>query len=162
MATKQELDELQAEVARLQAALLEEQSARSDAEEKARIASQAGFFVGGSEEQPTGNTIPVKVCINPTERNHDKLKYKEVELPTYFYTIDLPAGAGLSLSTNGVEYYHGQAYEVDQFTLADLKSRVARCWDHEKSIHGDNENAYRKPLNKALISQAAANRRGGM
>jgi hypothetical protein len=40
-------------------------------------------------------------------------------------------------------------------TLVDLKSRVARCWEHEKSIHGDNENAYRRPTQNALISAAA-------
>jgi hypothetical protein len=27
---------------------------------------------------------------------------------------------------------------------------VARCWDHEKSIHGNDENAYRKPTNRHL------------
>lgn len=161
MATKQELEELQSEVARLQAALLEEQGARSAAEEAARAVAAASPFVHASvEEQPTGKTIEVEVCLNPAARKESDHRYKKVEMPTYFYTVQLPAAAGLSLSTNGVEYYHGQTYEFDPIMLAEIKSRVARCWDHEKSIHGDNENAYRKPLNKSLISAAAAARRG--
>ena len=161
MATKQELEDLQAEVARLQAALLEEQGARSAAEEAARAVAAASPFVDHTvEEQPTGKTVPVEVCLNPGARKESEHRFHTVEMPTYFYTIQLPAAAGLSLSTNGVEYYHGQTYEFDPIMLAEMKSRVARCWDHEKSIHGDNENAYRKPMNKSLISAAAAARRG--
>jgi hypothetical protein len=63
------------------------------------------------------------------------------------YTINLPAGAGNCLYTNGIEYYHGETYEFDAEILSEMKSRVARCWDHEKSIHGENENAYRRPTN---------------
>jgi len=161
MATQKEIQELQDEVARLQAALLEEQGARSAAEEAARATAAASPYIHATaEEEPTGRTIKMEVCLNPAVRDASKLKYHEVEVPTYFYTIQLPAAAGLSLSTNGVEYYHGQTYEFDPLMLAEMKSRVARCWDHEKSIHGDNENAYRKPMNKSLISAAAAARRG--
>jgi hypothetical protein len=60
--------------------------------------------------------------------------------------------------TNGIAYYHGQTYEVDPMTLQDLKSRVARTWDHERAIHSENANAYRKPTNTHLMSQAAAAR----
>lgn len=161
MATKQEIEDLQAEVARLQAALLEEKGARSAAEEAAKAAAVASPFVHDNvEEQATGRTVPVEVCLNPGARKESEHKYKTVDMPTYFYTVQLPPAAGMSLSTNGIEYYHGETYEFDPVMLAEIKSRVARCWDHEKSIHGDNENAYRKPLNKSLMSAAAAARRG--
>jgi hypothetical protein len=88
--------------------------------------------------------------LNPGEKDVKKYKYKKVKVPTYYYNIQLPAGAGICLWTNGVEYYHGETYEFDPNTLAEMKSRVARCWEHEKSIHGDNENAYRKPTNHTL------------
>ena len=152
---------LQEQIATLQSQLATERTLRTEAEENALAVAQAGqFFTGNTEEQPTGNTIVVKKCTNPHERDEKKQKWIEVDVPTFFYTIDLPAGAGLSLSTNGVEYYHGQAYEFDFYTLGDIKSRVARCWDHEKSIHGDNENAYRKPANNTSLISAAARQRG--
>jgi hypothetical protein len=81
-------------------------------------------------------------------------------MPTWFYTINLPVGAGPKLTTNGVDYFHGQTVEVTPDVLSDLKSRVARCWDHEKSIGGGNENAYRQHTNTSLISAQAAARRG--
>lgn len=143
-------EEMQAELEELRRQLNLERKARNDAEEMAAASAAASMFIGGSEEQPTGRSIKVEKCVNPWERDERKVKYAEVDIPTYYYAIDLPAGAGISLSTNGVEYYHGQTYEVDYYTLQDLKSRVARCWDHEKSIHGDNENAYRRQSNRHL------------
>jgi hypothetical protein len=141
--------ELQAEIARLQEALAGETVKRTEAEEMAAAMSQAGQFIAGAvEEQPTGKTVTVNICLNPTERNEKKQKFKDIELPTFYYTIQLPTGAGLALSTNGIEFYHGETYEFDSITLAEMKSRVARCWEHEKSIHGDNENAYRRPTNQ--------------
>ena len=150
--TEEELKFMRDEITRLQSALGESEAARGEAQ--AHALSMVGPY-NGTEEQPTGKTVTVSVCLNPTEKDEKKLKYKNVEYPTYFYRIDLPAGAGLDLTTNGVAYYHGQTYEFDPMTLSDMKSRVARCWEHEKSIHGDQENAYRKPLNKHLVSAAA-------
>ena len=151
-------DELRAEVERLQAALATSETARTSAEEMALAVAQASPFGGSAEEEATGKTVQITVCLNPAERDVKKLKWKEVKVPTYFYNIQLPAGAGLCLSTNGVEYYHGQTYELDPNTLAELKSRVALCWAHEKSIHGENENAYHKPTHKHLMTSAAARR----
>lgn len=154
MATKSEIEELQAQVARLQEALGAETQKRTQAEEMAFAMSQAGQFFGSTaEEQATGRTITVRTCLNPTERTEKKQRWHDLEVPTYFYTIQLPTAAGLCLTTNGVEYYHGQTYEFDGLTLAEMKSRVARCWDHEKSIHGDNENAYRKPTNQLFSNK---------
>ena len=146
---KETQEELLAQIAKLQAELGVSNAKRTEAEEMAFAMSQASQFSGSNvEEHPTGKTITVSKCVNPTERTEKKQKWVEVEMPTYAYRIDIPKGAGICLSTNGVEYYHGQSYEFDSETLAEIKSRVARCWDHEKSIHGDNENAYRKQTNR--------------
>ena len=157
MAEKKESD-LLAEIATLKKQLAVAELAKTDAQEMASSIAAASSFIGNSEEQPTGKTVTLEVCINPGVHDEKKQVFKDIEYPTFYYHIDLPAGAGVSLMTNGVAYYHGQTYEVDQSTLADLKSRVARCWDHEKSIHSENENAYRKPTAKHLISPAAAQR----
>ena len=151
-------EEMEQEIRRLQKELGVETTKRNEAEQIAVALTQASQFGGESEEQPTGKTVKQNVCLNPWERKEDKQKFKEIDVPTYFYTIELPAAAGLSLVTNGVDYFHGKTYEVTPDMLADLKSRVARCWDHEKSIHSDNENAYRKPTHAHVMSKAAAQR----
>jgi hypothetical protein len=142
---KETNEDLLSEIARLKEALGMSEKQRTEAEEMAFAMSQASQFSGSNvAEHATGKTVMVSKCVNPTERNEKKQKWIDVEVPTFSYRIDLPKGAGNNLSTNGVEYYHGQSYALDSDTLAEIKSRVARCWDHEKSIHGDNENAYRK------------------
>ena len=151
--------ELLAEIAALREKLGQRDKELTEAQALAQSMAEASVFMGGtSEEQATGRTVKMSVCVNPAERDERKLKYKEVQVPTYFYTIDLPAGAGVSLITNGTAYYHGQTYEVDHATLVDLKSRVARTWDHERAIHSENANAYRKPTNVHLKSAAAMQR----
>ena len=139
--SEQDIENLMAEVAELKAQLEVEKTGRTAAEEMAHKLAQ---FSSNGSEQPTGKTLKVKVCANPEERDVKKQVWKEIEFPTYAYRIDIPAGSGISLNTNGREYYHGETYEFTERGLADIKSRVARCWDHEKSIHGDNENAYRQ------------------
>jgi len=141
--------DLQEQIAKLQAELGVSNQKLTEAQEMAHAMSSASQFIAHTaEEQATGKTTTVRVLLNPTESKPKMQKWKDVEYPTYFYTIDLPPAAGLFLSTNGTQYYHGETYEFDPIMLAEMKSRVARCWDHEKSIHGDNENAYRKPTNK--------------
>ena len=153
--------DLLAQIAALKDQLELANKEKTEAQEMATSIAAASTFMGTSEEQPTGNTIVLNVCLNPWEKKEEKQKFKDVEVPTFYYTIDIPAGAGTNLMTNGIAYYHGGTYEVDQATLVDLKSRVARCWDHEKAIHSENENAYRKPTNTHLMSKAAAARMGG-
>jgi hypothetical protein len=146
-----DLEKLQKEIEDLKLQLGVEKEQRTAAEEMAHAMSEASAYSGSNvEEQATGKTRSIEVCTNPWERDTKKHKYKTVKMPTYYYTIQLPPAAGLALSTNGIEYYHGETYEFVQQELAEMKSRVARCWDHEKSIHGDNENAYRKPTHKVL------------
>lgn len=152
-------EELVAQIKALEARLALSEREKTEAQEVAASMSATGQIIGGAgDEQPTGNFITVRRCTNPWERNEKKQKWVEEEVPTYYYTIMLPAGAGVSLTTNGIDYYHGGTYEFDPDTLTEMKSRVARCWDHEKSINGGDENAYRKPLNKHLMTAAAAAR----
>lgn len=150
--------DLLAEIAALKAKLADETKAKTDAQEMATSIAAASSFIGTSEEQASGNMMALNVCLNPGVKDEKKQKWKEVEVPLFYYAINLPVGAGASLTTNGVDYFHGQTYEFDHDTLVDMKSRVARCWEHEKAIHSENENAYRKPTNVHLMSPAAAQR----
>ena len=139
--------DLQVEIERLQKALDAESTARTSAE-LAALSAAGTPIAGGGDEQPTGKTVEIEVCLDPwrvgTKEKPVEHKFKTVKVPTFFYRIDLPVGAGTHLTTNGLAMYHGETYELTPEQLADTKSRVARCWDHEKSIHGDNENAYRR------------------
>lgn len=143
---KQTVEELLAEVATLKEQLSDKDKKLSEAEVAFAAVAAAGPYAGsGEEEVPTGRTVTVRECLNPAEREEKKQIFKDIVYPTYYYHINLPAGAGVALMTNGVEYYHGEQCEFDPAQLADIKSRVHQCWVHEKSIHGENENAYRKP-----------------
>lgn len=142
--TDEEVSKMQQEVADLKLALAKSDLARTEAEEQARALSEFGRYTGDAEEQPTGKTTVIQVCSNPWERKEAKQKFKDVEVPTFFYTVNLPKGAW-SLARNGFEYCHGQTYELDINTLRDLKSGVWGCWKHEYDIHGSNENEYRAP-----------------
>ena len=147
--SKDDVKSLQEQIDKLQAELSSERVKRTDAEEIAASLSHGAQFTGNTtEEQPTGKTESIEKCVNPWERNEKKQRFITVDLPTFFYTINLPTGAGLYLSTNGTEYYHGQTYEFNSEILAEMKDRVAKCWKHEESISGSNENAYRKTTNK--------------
>jgi hypothetical protein len=149
---QQTVEELLAEVAALKAQLSTKDRQLSEAEVAFAAAAAAGPFAGSSEDEvPTGRTTTVRVCLNPAERNEKKQLFKDIEYPTYYYRINLPAGAGVSLMTNGVEYYHGETYELDPDALADMKARVHQCWVHEKSIKGGDENVYRKPQNMRIM-----------
>lgn len=137
-------EELLKKVAELESKLALESVKRGEAEELA-YSMAAGKFRGAmAEEYATGKTVMVSTCTNPWEKKADKQKWLEVEQPTYFYQIDIPKGVGASLSTNGVEFFHGHTYEFDLDTLREIKARVAATWYHERSIHGENENAYKQ------------------
>jgi len=153
MATKS-LAELQAENEQLRSQLRASEEARTEEQALAEATAQASAYNGNSEEQATGKTVTVSVCLNPTAKKLDDLKYKDVQAPTYYYTIEIPMGAagseGAFVSINGDRYYQGQTYEFTRDQLATVKDLVAKTWAHEKSIHGDNENAYRKPTHRQL------------
>ena len=135
---------LEQEVAELRAKLAETETKLTESESNVVAMQMATNLLGGdSKEEATGKTIKVNTCVNPWEKDTKKQKFKDFDVPTYRFLINLPVNA-THLSTNGIDYYHGQSYEFTLSELAEMKSRVARCWDHERSINGANENAYRK------------------
>lgn len=133
--TESQLAILQAQVKDLAEKLGLSEKRREEAEALSKVAVGGSLVYAQSEEQPTGRTVDVEVCINPWVNDVKLQKFKTVKLPTYMFSINLPEGAGTHLASNGFPYYHGETYELDSQTLTDIKSRVARCWDHERSIH---------------------------
>jgi hypothetical protein len=140
----------------LEALLAESEKKRTDAEEKAfkAAAAQGMLMQNHIEEVPTGKTVIIrkldpKKPYRVTEDDDGKIKRKpnwiDVEVPTFYYRIELPTSGGFNLTTNQVEFMHGEVYEFDIDTLRSVKERVYRQWQHEASINGSNENAYRRP-----------------
>lgn len=120
-------------------------------EESAR---RAIFFKDVNEEVPTGDTVKVSraykyetVGYKDDGRPILKPVYKEVELPTFMYKINLPPVGGKGITLDGEEFYHGQTYVFDIDRLRTVKEIVHRIRDHEATIHGTDENAYRPKMN---------------
>lgn len=164
----EDVQRLLAQIADLQEKLGIEQAARSDAEKAALAAaeSQGMLMQRDIQEVATGKFVKVKRAIDENGNPAYEVKgYKEdgreilkpvfrlVDLPTYFYKIDLPPVGGTGLVTNGVDLYHGTVYELDLDTLRSVKERVHRLWDHDRNVHGSNENFYRKPQNTMLSAR---------
>lgn len=155
------------EVSDLKRKLAVAEAGRSEAEKKALEAAEASgaFQIGGATEMPTGRTVKVQrlshyKVVGHKEDGRDIIRpvFKEVEIPTYYYKVDMPPCGGTDFKINGVAFYHGTTYEFDIDTLRTVKEIVYRVWDHDRQIHGDrDENAYRKPIgatNTAQIAQA--------
>lgn len=129
------------EIAELRAKLAAAEKAREDSEaelERVRASTQAALLLSNSvtevflRKEPAQKWDPGKRKLVPTE----------VEI--WSYRIDLPPSGGYGAKLNGVDYFHGETYEVDTDTLRVLKDIVHRCWQHEANIRGSNENFYRK------------------
>lgn len=144
---------LHAHIKDLEAKLAVATAKRSE-EDLALLASIQGIAnLAGerSREVPTGRTVTVKRLKNYRvagfkDDGRDILRpvFKDVQLPTFFYRIDLPPCGGSDVKINGMPLYHNATVEVDIDTLRTLKSLVFNCWDHDRQIHGSDENAYRK------------------
>jgi len=158
-ATAETIAKLQAEMADLRRALKVSEEKRSDAEKAALAAAEAqgSLMQREIQEVPTGKTVKVKRAVDPEtgEPTYKAVGYKDngqpilkpvfhdFHLPTYFYKIDIPAVGGMGLRIGEVDYYHGMVYELDVDTLRTVKEMVFRLWDHERNIHGNDENFYR-------------------
>lgn len=159
-----DVSKLQAEVAELTRKLGEQTAKTTAAEDHAKqLASAQSVMIMQREiqEQPTGRKIKVQRLDRYDTVGHKddgrpilKPVFKEVELETYFYKIDLPSSGGIDIKVNGISYQHGETYEFDVDQLRSIKDQVARSWAHEASIMGSNENAYRKPQNRVLRGAA--------
>lgn len=143
-----ELEALRKEVKRLEDALKVANTANEDA------ARRAMFFKDVNEEVPTGETVKVQKCykyetVGYSDAGKAILKpvYKEVELPTFMYKVNLPPVGGTAITLDGFQYQHGDTYTVDLDQLRTIKEIVHRIRDHEATIHGTDENAYRPKVN---------------
>lgn len=153
---QEELEALRKEVERLTNAL-----AVSEAASNSEAALRAKFIGSDNEEVPTGKTIKVprlkefKVVGYTTEGIPMREPvWKEEEVPTFLYKIDMPAVGGTQIMVNGTPLYHGETYTLDLHTLRTVKEMVYRLRAHEASVFGTNENAYRKPTHAVFSGKA--------
>ena len=160
-----DVKKLLSEIADLKAQLKVSNAARGEAEAAALEAAQAQGTLLQSEvaEVPTGKKIKVQRAagykvVGHKDDGRDILRpvWKSVELPTFFYKIDLPPVGGTDCKLNGVPYYHGTVYEFDEDTLRSVKEIVYRLWDHDRQIHGSDENFYRKKQAPRLSARGMA------
>lgn len=165
--TEEELAALRKKVEELSANLATETAARSVAEQAADAAnklaaSNQGLVLLQREitEIPTGKKVKVKRCkeyevvsYKDDGRPVHKPVFHEVELPTYYYRIDLPASGGQGVKLGERWYYQDETYELDIDTLRTVKDIVHRSWQHEASTQGNNENVFRRPKNQTLSAR---------
>ncbi len=158
-----DLAKLQAEVADLQAQLAGEREKRTEAEAAALLAAESQGMLQQRDirEVPTGRTRTVQRAKGYKVVGHKDSGvpimapvWHDVELPTFFYKIDLPPCGGTDYKINGVQAYHGSTYELDIDTLRTVKDIIYRCWKHDADIHGSDENAYR-PKKANVVSARA-------
>lgn len=136
-----ELEKLRAEVKRLEGLLADAGTANEDA------ARRAMFFKDVNEEVPTGNTVKRMKAKRPWEKKEENQDMQEIELPTFLYKIDMPPVGGVQIMLDGQPLFHGETYTLDIDQLRTVKEIVHRLRDHEATIHGTDENAYRPKTN---------------
>lgn len=144
-----DVEKLLAEIADLKGKLAGETAARTKAEQTAIEAAEAQIGLPNVEEMPTGRMVKVQRC-----KEYETVGYKDdgrpilkpvfatVELPEYAYKIDLPPVGGEGLKVNGISLVHGGVYKLDIDSLRSVKEMVYRCWDHDRNIHGQQENDF--------------------
>lgn len=158
-----DLEKLQAEVRDLQSQLEGERTKRTEAEAAALLAAESQGMLMQREirEIPTGRTRTVQRAKGYKVVGHKDSGvpimapvWHDVELPTFYYKIDLPPCGGVDYKINGEAAYHGSTYELDIDTLRTVKDIVYRCWKHDADIHGSDENAYRPKKNNVVSARA--------
>lgn len=77
----------------------------------------------------------------------------------YKHMIDLPPVGGFAIRINGTDYFHGQVYDLDESMMSTIMEIEFRCWQHERTIRGSNENAYRRAFNNTLGPNGVINTR---
>lgn len=156
----EDVGKLEAQVHNLKEQLAAAKDRATDAE--ARVAEALQFTVpDGVQEVPSGHTVKVRKfkewkSLGFKDNGDEIVKpvFSIIAVPSFYYRIDLPPCGGSDLKINGMPMFHGQRVEVDIDTLRTVKEIVYRCWDHDRSIHGSDENFYRKQK-RPLISARA-------
>lgn len=152
------------EIGDLKAQLAGEQVKRSEAENSAlKMAESQGMLMQREiTEVPTGRTKKVRRCneyktvgYKDDGREIPKPVWHSIDMPTYFYKIDLPPVGGEAVSINGRKFYHGAVYEFDEDELRSIKDIVFKCWKHDSDIHGSDENFYRKKTQPVINMRAS-------
>lgn len=144
----EEIERLRAEVTRLSKALTDQ----AQENEEARL--RAKFIANDVEEVATGREVEVPKCsgyktVGYRDDGRPILEavWETERVPTFMYKIDMPPIGGMDIKINGNSLQHGQIYEFNLHELRLIKDIVFRLRQHEASIHGSNENAYRRPAN---------------
>jgi len=161
--SKEDVQALMAQIADLKSQLEVSETKRTDAEKAALAAaeSQGMLMQRDIQEVLTGRTVEMRVFSHYKETgsykdNGDpivKPVFVKKDIPTYFYKVDMPPVGGMDLKLNGQSFYHGTVYEFDIDTLRTVKEMIYRLWDHDRSIHGSDENAYRTPEERRLSAR---------
>lgn len=159
--TPSDTSKLLAEIAGLREKLAASESGRSaDQQAALELAKAQGSFIGQHDEVPSGRQVEIDVLdkYKVVDHHNDgrpilEAVFKKAMIDTYFYKIDMPPCGGLDLKINGVPYYHGSTVEVDLNVLRSMKEIVARCWLHDQSIHGSDENFYRAPKKNTISAR---------
>ena len=163
----QDQESLQDKLARLEAELAIEKSARASAEDSAarqlaQVQSNAlqmsairEVDAGTIEREvigPDGEPKTTRVAVLEPDGSqrldeHNRKMWESVPItetvPVYWYKIEIPPSAGLFISVNGQQLYHGETYKFTLDNLRTVKEMVFRAWQHEANVSGSNENAYR-------------------
>jgi hypothetical protein len=133
IAPEETVAELQARIRRLEAALAHSDEQRAKSEEDAsRLSAQAQSSM---------------FTTNVTERFARKSDTGE---DLWWYRIDLAPCGGIDIRVNGVQYVHGETYLFNTNLLRSVKEIISRTWGHEASIHGENENVYKRAQDRVL------------
>jgi hypothetical protein len=70
------------------------------------------------------------------------------------------AGHAPYIMLDGVQFFHGQTYEVTRSVANTMREIVARGWKHEDEIGGANRDLYRRPRNTTMSMKTGMVRSG--
>ncbi len=150
MTPQEEVEELKRQIALLQSQLDDAKAVNAEQ------AQRAAYFTSSNTEVRTGRTVKVPRCKNPWVKEDAKQVWEDVEVPTYYFKVDMPPVGGIQILLNGEAIQHGQTYEVTPDRLATLKEIVYRLQAHDAAIHGNDEDTYRPRVSKEINVRTGA------